>query len=218
MNMDIAARNGAQRRSEDPRIERTRARLAEAVIALAAERDITTASVSELTRRAGVNRSTFYAHADTPVELLTRVLAAELDEVRQHTMEQLDRDGLLLRDLTRSTMQEIVAHVVRHEAVYGSLNRISSVFALRIVLAEHIEQSVRIILREGFVVPPDTGPDAAQLYAAFIAHGAVGAVEAWLHLPAPRDEHLLLASIEAMHPSWYAPARAIPSRTRGETP
>src|SRR3546814_7891440 len=96
---------------------------------LAAERDITTASVSELTRRAGVNRSTFYAHADTPVELLTRVLAAELDDVRRHTMEQLDRDGLLLRDLTRSTMREIVAHVVRHEAVYGSLNRISSVFA-----------------------------------------------------------------------------------------
>src|SRR3546814_479846 len=132
------------------------------------------------------NRSTFYAHADTPVELLTRVLAAELDDVRRHTMEQLDRDGLLLRDLTRSTMREIVAHVVRHEAVYGSLNRISSVFALRIVLAEHIEQSVRIILREGFVVPPDTGPEAAQLYAAFIAPGPVGPVEAWLHLPAPR--------------------------------
>src|SRR3546814_3854784 len=77
-------------------------------------------------------------------------------------MEQLDRDGLLLRDLTRSTMREIVAHVVRHEAVYGSLNRISSVFALRIVLAEHIEQSVRIILREGFVVPPDTGPERSE--------------------------------------------------------
>src|SRR3546814_11020279 len=73
-----------------------------------------------------------------------------------------------------------------------------------------------LILREGFVVPPDTGPEAAQLYAAFIAHGAVGAVEAWLHLPAPRDERLLLASIEAMHPSWYAPMRAIHSPIRGE--
>src|SRR3546814_1690570 len=107
---------------------------------LAAERDITTASVSELTRRAGVNRSTFYAHADTPVELLTRVLVAELDDVRRHTMEQLDRDGPLLRDLTRSTMREIVANVVRHEAVYGRLYRLSLVFALRIVLAEHTEQ------------------------------------------------------------------------------
>src|SRR3546814_11082417 len=90
MNIDIAARNGAQRRSEDPRVERTRARLAEAVLALAAERDITTASVSELTRRAGVNRSTFYAHADTPVELLTRVLAAELDDVRDRKSTRLN--------------------------------------------------------------------------------------------------------------------------------
>src|SRR3546814_973194 len=119
-----------------------------------------------------------------------------------------------ISDWSSDVCSSDLAHVVRHEAVYGSLNRISSVFALRIVLAEHIEQSVRIILREGFVVPPDTGPEAAQLYAAFIAHGAVGAVEAWLHLPAPRDERLLLASIEAMHPSWYAPMRAIQSPIR----
>jgi AcrR family transcriptional regulator len=197
----LPMRDGA----EDARIERTRGRLAEAVLALAAERDITTASVSELTRRAGVNRSTFYAHAQTPVELLTRVLAAELDEVRRRTMTQLERQGLLMRDLTRSTLHEIVDHVVRHEAVYGGSGRASSTFALRVVLAEHVEQSVLIVLAEGFAVPPIPGPDAARLAAAFIAHGAAGAVEAWLRLPAPRDEAMLLAAVEAMYPPWYAP-------------
>ncbi|MAF88606.1 MAG: TetR family transcriptional regulator [Pseudomonas sp.] len=191
--------------SEDVRIERTRARLAEAVLGLAAERDITTASVSELTRRAGVNRSTFYAHAQTPVELLTRVLSAELDEVRRRGMAQLERDGLLLRDLTRSTLLEIVEHVLRHEAVYAGAGRASSKFALRVVLAEHIEQSMLTILREGYVSPPMPGAEAAALYAAYLAHGATGAVEAWLSLPAPRDERMLLAIIEAMYPPWLAP-------------
>ena len=192
----------------DPRIERTRARLTEAVLSLAAERDITTASVSELTRRAGVNRSTFYAHAETPVELLTRVLSRELDDVRRQTMLQLEDDGLLRRDLTRSTLREILNHVLRHEDVYGSVNRASSTFALRVVLAEHVERSVLIVVREGFVLPPLVNPEAAMLYAAFIAHGVTGAVEAWLRLPHPRDERMFFACVEATYPSWYAPDRA----------
>lgn len=195
--------------TDDARIARTRARLADAVLSLAAERDITSASVSELTRRAGVNRSTFYAHAQTPVELLTRVLSCELDEVRQRGMDQLQRDGLLLRDLTRSTLREIFEHVLKHEAVYGGAGWTSSKYALRVVLAEHIEQSTLTILREGFVSPPMPGPEAAALYAAYLAHGAIGAVEAWLHLPAPRDERMLLAAIEAMYPSWFAPDVAL---------
>jgi hypothetical protein len=73
------------------------------------------------------------------------------------------------------------------------------------VLAEHVEQSVLIALREGFVVPPTPGKEIAALYAAFIAHGVAGAVEVWLQQPAPRDEHMLLAAAEAMYPAWYAP-------------
>lgn len=195
--------------AEDARIGRTRARLAEAVLSLAAERDITSASVSELTRRAGINRSTFYEHAQTPVDLLTRVLSCELDEVRRRGMDQLERDGLLLRDLTRSTLHEIFAHVLKHEAVYGGVGRASSKYALRVVLAEHIEQSILTMLREGFVNPPMPGPQAAALYAAYLAHGATGAVEAWLRLPPPREERMLLAVIEAMYPSWLAPDLAL---------
>ena len=198
-------RDGIPPASEDARVERTRGKLADAVLALAADRDITTASVSELTRRAGVNRSTFYAHAQTPMELLTRVLSGELDEVRRHTMAQLEHDGLLLRDLSRTTLREIVAHVVKHEAVYGGISRISSTYALRVVLAEHVEQSVLIALHGGFVIPPAPGAETAALYAAFIAHGVAGAVEVWLRQPAPRDERTLLAAVEAMYPTWYAP-------------
>lgn len=193
----------------DVRAERTYACLAGAVLSLAAERDITNASVTELTRRAGVNRSTFYAHAQTPVELLTRVLSAELDEVRRHGMHQLERDGLLLRDLTRSTLLEIFEHVLRHEAVYSGLSRASSKFALRVVLAEHIEQSMLTIFRGGFVLPPIPGSDQASIFSAYLAHGATGAVEAWLQLPSPRDQRMLLSAIEAMYPAWLAPSLAL---------
>ncbi|PZQ63073.1 MAG: TetR/AcrR family transcriptional regulator [Sphingomonas taxi] len=194
----------------DARIERTWLRLSQAVLSLAAERDIATVSVAELSRRAGIHRATFYDHAETPVALLTRVLAIDLDAVRVRSMTQLDRAGLLLRDLTRTTMAEIIDHVLTHEGVYGGAGRASSLYALRVVLAEHVEQSVLTVLREGFAIPPTPGPDAARLHAAFIAHGITGAVEAWLRLPRPRDPDLLLAAVEASYPAWYAPPAADP--------
>ncbi len=192
----------------DARVERTRGRLAAAVLELAAEHDITSASVAELTRRAGVNRGTFYDHAQSPAELLTRVLTLELDEVRRTGMDELRRDGLLLRHLTRSTLQEIFQHVLKHERIYAGPSRSTSIYALRVVLAEHIEQTMLPILSEGFVSLPTSDPHIQPLYAAYMAHGAAGAMEAWLRLPAPRDETVLLGAIEAMYPLWLAPELA----------
>jgi AcrR family transcriptional regulator len=191
--------------AEDARFERTRMRLRAVVLALASERDITTASVAELTRRAAINRSTFYSHAQTPIQLLTSVLSQDLDEVRQRTAAHLERDGLLFRDVTRTTLNDIADHVVRHEGVYGSTSRGSSMYALRVVLAEHVEQSVLTLFQEGFVIPPLAGPESAVLQAAFIAHGVAAAVEAWLRLPPPRDKEMLLRAVESMYPTWYAP-------------
>jgi len=199
--------------TEDVRFVRTRARLTEAVLALASERDITSASVSELTRRAGVNRTTFYAHAQTPIDLLTRILAEDLNRVRQATTERLDEDGALFRSLTRDTMRQILDHVLRHEAVYHGANLASSRYALRVVLADHVEHSLLAVFREGFLRPPAVAAEMPEVPAAFIAHGVAASLEAWLRLPAPRDEAALLATVEAMYPSWYAPASPAASRS-----
>ncbi|MCH1925803.1 TetR/AcrR family transcriptional regulator [Shewanella sp. C32] len=192
----------------DARIERTRARLAEAVLTLASERDIASVSVAELTRCAGVNRGTFYDHAQSPAALLTHVLTRELDEVRRVGMDRLRQDGLLLRHLTRSTLQGIFQHVLTHEQIYAGPSHSTSVYALRVVLADHIEQSTRQILSGGFAIPPMMEPHTLPLFASYLAHGVVGALEAWLRLPTPRDEEMLLAVIEAMYPTWLAPENA----------
>lgn len=191
---------------EDVRIERTRMRLFEAVLEMAREGDITTASVAELTRRAGINRGTFYAHAGSPVQLLTKVLSQELDEVRRQTAIRMESDGLLLRDLSQETLEQIVDHVVRHEQVYDSPDRASSMYALRVVLAEHVEQSVLSVLDGGFARSPLKGEAATAMQAAFLAHGVAAAVEVWLHIAKPRDRSQLSEAVASMYPAWYAPA------------
>jgi AcrR family transcriptional regulator len=49
-------------RPMDPRTRRSRAALETALRELIAERDLSQISVSDITKRAGVNRSTFYEH------------------------------------------------------------------------------------------------------------------------------------------------------------
>lgn len=193
-------------RPHDPREERTTRRLTQTVLAMAAERDITHASVAELTRQAGINRSTFYAHAVSPVAFLTRVLHAELDVVRRRTQDDMQDKGLLTRDVARQTLDQIVDHVERRIDIYGGIDRPSSRYALRVVLAEHVEQSVLHMLRSGFAQPPVPGPAFEAMFASYVAHGVVGAVEAWLRLPAPRRHATLIDAVEQMYPAWYAPA------------
>ena len=190
---------------EDARQKRTRQRLEEAVLLLASERDITSASVSELTRRAGIVRTTFYAHANTPVQLLTDVLSKELDDVREALMQELDH-GIApggFRALTQRTMNKILDHVVRHKGVYGSVNSASSAYALRTVLSKHISGCVIRILEGGHVTPPSTKPDHLRLYASFLATGAAGAIEQWLQSEKPIARAALLAAVNDVLPDWY---------------
>jgi AcrR family transcriptional regulator len=187
---------------EDVRHERTRKRLAGAVLSLASRRDISSASVSELSRRAGIYRTTFYAHADTVVELLTKVLSSELDEVRRKYMIELERTGQFLLDHARRSLSDVVDHVVKHEAVYG---RASLTPVLRAVLAEHFQGSLSLAIRKGFVGRPSARPEDTAICSAFIAHGIAGGIEAWLHLPATRDRKALHTAIESMYPTWYFP-------------
>jgi AcrR family transcriptional regulator len=188
--------------SEDVRHERTRKRLARAVLSLASKRDISSASVSELSRRAGIYRTTFYAYAGTVVELLTKVLSSELDEVRRKYMIEQERTGQFLLDPARRSLSDIVDHVVKHEAVYG---RASLTPVLRAVLAEHFQGSLSLAIRKGFVGRPSSRPEDTVVCSAFIAHGIAGGIEAWLHLPAPRDREALHTAIESMYPPWYFP-------------
>ena len=180
-------------------------KLEEAVLQLASERDITTASVSELTRRAGVVRTTFYAHADTPVNLLTSVLSRELDDARDLLLFELAKgvEKGQFRDLTRRSLTKVVDHVLRYEAVYGGASSASSAYALRTVLGGHIADSVFRALEAGYFDAPSRKPEELTLYAAYMATGAAGAIEVWLRLSKPRSREMLLTAIDDVLPSWY---------------
>lgn len=65
----------------DERIRRTRAALAEAVLALASERDFAGVTVADITRRAGIGYATFFRHYPGKDELLADVAELMIGEL-----------------------------------------------------------------------------------------------------------------------------------------
>jgi len=65
----------------DRRIRKTRGALAEAVLALAAERDFASITVADITRRAGIGYATFFRHYPGKDELLADVADLLIDEL-----------------------------------------------------------------------------------------------------------------------------------------
>ncbi|MGV8839761.1 MAG: TetR/AcrR family transcriptional regulator [Bauldia sp.] len=83
----------------DERIRRTRAALAEAVLALASERDFAGVTVADITRRAGIGYATFFRHYPGKDELLADVadlLVAELMSVLLPALLAEDTAGAAL--------------------------------------------------------------------------------------------------------------------------
>lgn len=68
-------------RPMDPRTRRSRSALETALRELIAERDLSQISVSDITKRAGVNRSTFYEHYTDVHDLAAAACTTVFDEL-----------------------------------------------------------------------------------------------------------------------------------------
>ncbi|GAB3120149.1 TetR/AcrR family transcriptional regulator [Glaciibacter psychrotolerans] len=172
----------------DPRRERTQVALREAILTLATERDISSITVSDVTRAAGINRATFYTHAESPHALLVAVLHAELAASKATFAVATERAGVTPRDVVLTTLDWIADHVEAHAAIYRSGLSRSSGLPLWPLLTEHFEDTLADYLghHPEFLPASPAGLSPALLatgYAAYSAHGIVGAIAAWLTVP-----------------------------------
>jgi AcrR family transcriptional regulator len=95
----------------DPRAEKTRALIAGAFKELLRRRRYARIRVSDITRKAAVGRTTFYAHLASKDALLQ----AELSRVASHTLVDLPKEACLV-DCTK-----LFAHVQHAGEIYRSL-------------------------------------------------------------------------------------------------
>jgi len=189
----------------DARQRRTRAALYQAVLDLAADGDPAEISVTALAAAAGVHRSTVYEHGGSPLGVLQRALAEELDVLREVHLRDVppEQVGEALRQVTLG----VFAHVDHYAAVYRNLDAASGA-TLHAFLSEHFQTSTRMLLAQSSLAIPfrvdGAAPDSVEdATVRFVADGVVGLIAAWLHEPEPRDPQMALALLGHLMPAWW---------------
>jgi AcrR family transcriptional regulator len=187
----------------DPRAARSRARLAAAILEMAAEHDPGTLGAAQIAAAAGVNRSTFYQHAASPAALLREVLSAELDALRD---EHLSASGSDIGRAVAAVTAGVVGHVDEHRRIYRhGLATEPGTAGLHGMLGAHFEGSVRLLIeRRAIAVPAPGGREVPPpMVARFIAYGVVGALESRLLEDHPRPVDEFLADLGQLLPDWW---------------
>jgi len=190
----------------DARVLHTTAALRAAILRLAADRPVSTITVADVTRAAGINRATFYSHAVSPGSLLADVLTPELDRIREDDVAArraaTDRGAGPdeLAAITRRGIDAVVEHVVSHRDIYAKGLPDSADASLHRLLVEHFTvSSVQHIQELPTADRPALLDDVA---AGFVAQGFVGAIEVWLGGPR-RSRRSLVDTITRSFPAWW---------------
>lgn len=191
----------------DPRQARSRARLHEAVLALATEKPLADISMTEVARAAGVHRSTVYEHGGSPVELLQSALGDELDEIRSWLPAPGAAPGEVTAAVTRMA-RGVAEHVARHAAIYrAGLGDDESDFGLHGMLSRHFRESGRIMREVSGVdvdldVPGHDHAVVADAAARFVADGTVGVIKGWIGRPELSVDEFLEIFVRLLPPWW----------------
>ena len=184
----------------DARILNTAAALNTAIVELASKQPVSRITVSDVTREAGINRATFYAHHSSPSALLASVLTSDLDQVRRVDAEERAAGQREPSLITRDAVASTAAHIDRFLPVYRLALSDRTDGTTQHVLASHLEVSCLQHLRDS--VSPERVPGDPALVAAFVANGLVGAIalaatsELW-------DKDRVADVLMAMMPAWW---------------
>jgi AcrR family transcriptional regulator len=185
----------------DPRITRTAHAFEQAVVELASQRPVSQITVAELAGRAGMTRATFYNRYSSPLDLLIRVLHADLE--RAHRAEDARRaEGRYpAAQMLRLATADVADHVERFMAVYRQALHDPADGGVYEALVRHFAgYSVAFIARSAHPGLPDANH---QVIAQFVAHGFAGAIRAWLGDDSVTKADLVDAAV-ACAPAWWS--------------
>ncbi|MGC4193187.1 MAG: TetR/AcrR family transcriptional regulator [Thermomicrobiales bacterium] len=179
----------------DPRIVRTQGQLRSAVLDLAATRDLAQISVHDITRRAGVNRATFYQHYRDKDELVAVTIDGLLNEIFEGCAPVLAGIDHLRPDDVHPSVAMMFSQVEKRAELYRRLiGHGGSAYFIRRFQARNEELSIRAFR---FLEDSPTSHDhiPMQVRIRFAASAMLGLINYWL-------EHGLEESAEMMA-TWY---------------
>lgn len=189
--------------STDPRAAQTRDAIHVAVGRLLATDKLSTISVVDIAREAGIARSTFYAHYRTTDELALDIVTSALSRISDDGERSRIQNRGPHVDVTRATQRVIVDHAAKHRALYLAGFQLSTSGQLFTGILEAITSITERSMARAVTVPDNV---RIELVAPYLATATMGLLASWLtgHLDASQEEvadHLVM-----LMPKWLSGA------------
>jgi AcrR family transcriptional regulator len=178
----------------DPRARRTRRLLLAAYDELVDEG--VPVSASAVAKRAGVRRSTFYAHFAGVEDLAAETLTEVFDIVASWDSAGRSGGELSAYEVSENSLFEVIRFVDEHRAVYTDLLGQQSGFA--VAAEDAFAQSALRTLLAGAARHGD-----ASVTSRFIAAGAIGVIGWWLREQPALSARELAARLAAVIPTDF---------------
>jgi AcrR family transcriptional regulator len=184
--------------SLDPRARRSKESLEAALLELVATRDLPQITISDITKLAGVSRSTFYEHYADVHELAVSACTAMFDGLVLGS-HMIDPSILYSDQLGDNPLIPLLRHMAEHASLYRSLlgpdgsarviNHLMHRFRVSAYTNRRIQGPVQATYADG---PGDTPHDPE---AALVAGALLGTISDWLRRDCPGTPEELAAAI-----------------------
>ncbi len=194
----LARNDGESSASVDPRARRSKDALEAAFLDLVASRELAQISISDITKYAGLSRSTFYEHYTDMHELAASACTVMFDSLVAGS-RMLD-PGILDPDvLYDNPLIPVFRHFADHAPLYRSLlgpdgsARVINHLMHRIRVSAYINRRLRGPVEATYDDAPGDVPHDPE--AALVAGALVGAIVDWLRHGCPSPPETMAAAV-----------------------
>lgn len=168
----------------DRRVTHTKAALTRALFSLLEEKEFNKITVTELTRRADMDRKTFYLHYQTVGEILEEFYQEELKRLEEAVeRERIFGERLDVQGFFRVLTETMEGNVT----LYRQLAKGPAYTAFERQLTQRLCQDIGELFRNRMALPDGE----RQLYSAFYAAAVMAVYRAWLKGELDMDEETL---------------------------
>lgn len=173
---------------EDKRVRRTKKLLRQALAELMHEKEFKNITVSDVVRRADINRGTFYVYYRDVYDLREKVENEMVDALRGATL------GALPEVTAQASLRPIIEQAVR----YLEENRDLAFVLLRDSGVGSFEDKLMGLMEEcsQHLRPPKSEADKFSIW--FVAAGCIGLLKKWMMQPEPAAREAVIQRLDEL--------------------
>lgn len=161
----------------DKRIRRTKLLFHEALLALLQEKEFMSISITDIVRKADVNRGTFYFHYEQKEALLEEMVQIKLSEmIEAFRKPHKSYQTMLIMDISTITLFEhFIKNSVFYKTMLSKYTPINLPDRMIDIMAYHYQQDIDFYL-------PELNEDLNySLFFSYRVHGLIGFIVSWIH-------------------------------------